>query len=108
MDRSLKIFIICVVLLFISWIAFLILSTCLGPPLRHNTSRKPGRISLERILATWAFITNVTKAQVIVIGLIGIIKSSILFISSLSNLHSLRLLVHLIFYFNTNLSIVKA
>ncbi|KAH9455805.1 hypothetical protein MJO29_005855 [Puccinia striiformis f. sp. tritici] len=38
MDRSLKIFIICVVLLFISWIAFLVLSTCLGPPLRQYIS----------------------------------------------------------------------
>ncbi|EFP91584.2 uncharacterized protein PGTG_17638 [Puccinia graminis f. sp. tritici CRL 75-36-700-3] len=38
MDRSLKIFIILVAILFISWIAFLILSTCLGPPLRQMIS----------------------------------------------------------------------
>ncbi|PLW33507.1 hypothetical protein PCANC_16456 [Puccinia coronata f. sp. avenae] len=39
MDRSFTLFIILVVLLFISWIAFLILSTCLGPPLRQLISQ---------------------------------------------------------------------
>ncbi|MBW0564379.1 hypothetical protein O181_104094 [Austropuccinia psidii MF-1] len=39
MDRSLQIFILLVVVLFISWIAFLVLSTCLGPPLRQMISQ---------------------------------------------------------------------